>query len=262
MLSLRARGHGYGKHVSDGVASRTVRTTTVTRVSITEDAATLSPPPEPPAAAPHRGGLVAAGRGLRVRARRRRRRAAHDLARDARDPHHDLPRARRSHGRSGWTSGTPTWRSTAARRRSRSGASTASRSASATLERHNVDGGTLNVVSRCPDQVLGSCNAVFRITIPDNVPVRDRDRGRLRTALRRARDGPGQHRLRADRGHRLLRLLDARTLGLGRRERGRRMLGGPPRAALARGRRARRRSARALPGRRADPAAVRCAYAA
>jgi hypothetical protein len=39
------------------------------------------------------------------------------------------------------------------------------------LERHHVDGGTLNVVSRCPDQVLGSCSAVFRITIPDNVPV-------------------------------------------------------------------------------------------
>src|SRR4051794_34333194 len=33
----------YGFHVSDGVASRTIRTTTVTRVSITEDAPVLAP---------------------------------------------------------------------------------------------------------------------------------------------------------------------------------------------------------------------------
>jgi hypothetical protein len=38
-------------------------------------------------------------------------------------------------------------------------------------ERHSVDGGRLTVVSRCPDQVLGSCRASFRLTVPDNVPV-------------------------------------------------------------------------------------------
>jgi hypothetical protein len=37
--------------------------------------------------------------------------------------------------------------------------------------RKDIDGGTLNVVARCPDQVLGSCRTVFRITVPDNVPI-------------------------------------------------------------------------------------------
>jgi hypothetical protein len=56
-----------------------------------------------------------------------------------------------------------------------------------TLERHRLDGGTLNIVSRCPDQVLGSCRTVFRITIPDNVPVRiDTAGGSVRLAGVRA----------------------------------------------------------------------------
>jgi hypothetical protein len=38
-------------------------------------------------------------------------------------------------------------------------------------EQRSVDAGTLNVVSRCPEQVLGSCRASYRVTVPDNVPV-------------------------------------------------------------------------------------------
>jgi hypothetical protein len=38
-------------------------------------------------------------------------------------------------------------------------------------ERHTLTGGHLDVVSRCPDQVLGSCHASYHVTVPDNVPV-------------------------------------------------------------------------------------------
>jgi hypothetical protein len=38
-------------------------------------------------------------------------------------------------------------------------------------ERRRVDGGTLSIGSRCPDQVLGSCSASYRLTVPDNVPL-------------------------------------------------------------------------------------------
>jgi hypothetical protein len=39
------------------------------------------------------------------------------------------------------------------------------------IERHDVDGGRLSIVSRCPDQALGSCNVAYRLTVPDNVPI-------------------------------------------------------------------------------------------
>jgi hypothetical protein len=39
------------------------------------------------------------------------------------------------------------------------------------LETHRVVNGTLNITSRCPDQVVGSCRASFRVTVPDNVPL-------------------------------------------------------------------------------------------
>jgi hypothetical protein len=39
-------------------------------------------------------------------------------------------------------------------------------------ERRSVHGGVLSVVSRCPDQVLAACRAAYRVTVPDNVPVR------------------------------------------------------------------------------------------
>ena len=38
-------------------------------------------------------------------------------------------------------------------------------------EDRKVEGGTLSIGSRCPDQVLGSCRASYRLTVPDNVPL-------------------------------------------------------------------------------------------
>ncbi len=38
-------------------------------------------------------------------------------------------------------------------------------------EQRSVADGRLSIVSRCPEQVLGSCHATYRITVPDNVPV-------------------------------------------------------------------------------------------
>ena len=38
-------------------------------------------------------------------------------------------------------------------------------------ERRSVTDGTLSISSRCPQQVLGSCRATYRIAVPDNVPL-------------------------------------------------------------------------------------------
>jgi Putative adhesin len=38
-------------------------------------------------------------------------------------------------------------------------------------ETRTIEAGTLSIVSRCPDQVLGSCRASYRLTVPDNVPI-------------------------------------------------------------------------------------------
>src|SRR4051812_15734050 len=38
-------------------------------------------------------------------------------------------------------------------------------------ERRSVTDGTLTITSRCPDQVLGSCHATYRLAVPDNVPL-------------------------------------------------------------------------------------------
>ncbi|HEX6023437.1 MAG TPA: DUF4097 family beta strand repeat-containing protein, partial [Solirubrobacter sp.] len=38
-------------------------------------------------------------------------------------------------------------------------------------ERRTTDGGRFAVVSRCPNQVLGGCRTVYRLTVPDNVPL-------------------------------------------------------------------------------------------
>jgi hypothetical protein len=38
-------------------------------------------------------------------------------------------------------------------------------------ERRSVTAGTLSISSRCPDQVLGSCRASYRLAVPDNVPL-------------------------------------------------------------------------------------------
>jgi hypothetical protein len=38
-------------------------------------------------------------------------------------------------------------------------------------ELRDVENGTVSVVSRCPEQVLGSCKVSYRLTVPDNVPL-------------------------------------------------------------------------------------------
>ena len=38
-------------------------------------------------------------------------------------------------------------------------------------EERSVTDNRLSIDSRCPDQVLGSCHATYRLTVPDNVPV-------------------------------------------------------------------------------------------
>ena len=38
-------------------------------------------------------------------------------------------------------------------------------------EDRRIEGGTLTISSRCPEQVLGSCSASYRLTVPDNVPL-------------------------------------------------------------------------------------------
>ena len=39
-------------------------------------------------------------------------------------------------------------------------------------ERRSVQDNVLHIVSTCPDQVLGACKTAYRLTVPDNVPVR------------------------------------------------------------------------------------------
>ena len=38
-------------------------------------------------------------------------------------------------------------------------------------EERSLEGGTLSIRSRCPEQVIGSCHASYRLTVPDNVPL-------------------------------------------------------------------------------------------
>ena len=101
--------------------------------------------------------------------------------------------------RSSWTSATPTWRSTAARPPSRSAASTTSPTARPRRSSARSPGGTLSIVSRCPDQVLGSCRASYRLTVPDNVPLEIETTGGSVQRVARARLGPDQQRQGHDR---------------------------------------------------------------
>jgi hypothetical protein len=39
------------------------------------------------------------------------------------------------------------------------------------LETRTVENGEVTISSRCPEQVIGSCRASYRVTLPDNVPV-------------------------------------------------------------------------------------------
>ena len=128
-------------------------------------------------------------------------------------------------------------------------------------ERRTVENGTLSVISRCPDQVLGSCRASYRLAVPDNVPL-DIETSSGTVSLTGVRASvAGHHRLgrrspppasAASRCARARTPATSRALGV---------LGRPARAALAQRRRARRRPGRPLPDRRAERHRARSASA-
>ena len=95
-----------------------------------------------------------------------------------------------------------------------------------------LDGDVLQITSRCPDTVVGTCDAAYRIAVRDNVQVNViTTSGLVRVSAlngsARLQTGSGR-----DRGRRLLRLPAHRHLGVGRRARRRRLLAGPDGAPL------------------------------
>ena len=66
------------------------------------------------------------------------------------------------------------------------------------VERRTKDGGRFSIVSRCPDQVLGDCRTVYRLTVPDNVPIEietvERLGARSPACARRSRSAPARAR--------------------------------------------------------------------
>ena len=229
-----------------------VSTTTVTRVSITEDAPVRVTPAEHPEADPHRV-LVVAGHGLAGRAVAGGGRAGGLVGAHARDADHELPRARATSRACGIDVGDADVRDRRRRHGARGAPGGASSRSDARPEEHRttVENGTLNIDSRCPDQVLGSCRVELPALGARQRADRHRDLARHRAPGGRARVGADQHRLgRRGRG-RVLRLLAHGDLGLRRR---RRRLGMPrraARAALAQRRRQRDRPRRPLLDRRA-----------
>ena len=167
--STRDRVRNYGCQVSDGVVNRTVAATTVRRVSITEDAPVQAPPHQarPERRAKRWWWLVAAcGLVLLICAvtlvvwwavsletRTTSYRVLGDLAGirlDLGDADVEID--------GGATA-------VEVRRVDRFAYGAPAE------EQRSIAGGTLSIVSRCPDQVLGSCRASYRLTVPDNVPL-------------------------------------------------------------------------------------------
>ncbi len=168
-ISTRDRPQSYGCQVSDGVVNRTLAATTVRRVSVTEDAPVQAPSHQ---ARPERRTkawwwLVAAcGLVLLICAaalvvwwavsletRTTSYRVLGDLAAirlDLGDADVEID--------GGATA-------VEVRRVDRFAYGAPSE------EQRSIAGGTLSIVSRCPDQVLGSCRASYRLTVPDNVPL-------------------------------------------------------------------------------------------
>ena len=187
------RRYRYGSHVSDGVASRTLR---------------------------HHYGYAGEHHGRCARPGAHRR-AARTLAwwwlvaacvlvlvlvaaallavwwaHYARDAHHHLPRARRPRGRAAG----PRRRRRGDRRRRDRGRGPARRRVRVRPARRSSAArshdGTLTIISRCPDQVLGSCHASFRADRARQRAARDRDVLAASSASRAcAPSVAGHHRL-------------------------------------------------------------------
>ena len=120
------------------------------------------------------------------------------------------------------------------------------------VERRTKEGGRFSIVSRCPDQVLGDCRTVYRLTVPDNVPIEIKtSSGSVRLSGVRATvqvsTESGAISATAFCGFSL-----RASSGSGDVSARRRMLGRPARAALAQRRRARGGAVRALPDRRPE----------
>ena len=160
----------YGEHVSDGGASHTARATTVTQVSITEDAPVQAPPEPPSSASPRPAAwwwvvaacvliLLVAGVTLAVwwAASRETRTTSYRVLGDLAGIHLDLGEA--DVEIDGGASAVEV------RRIDRFAFGAPSR------EHRSVTAGTLSISSRCPEQVLGDCRASYRLTVPDNVPL-------------------------------------------------------------------------------------------
>ena len=162
-------GLHYGSHVGDGVVSRTVGPTTLRAVTITEDAPVqVRSQPSPP---PERGPawwwlvtgsvlllvVVAATLAIWWAASRETRTTTYRVLGDLAAVRLDLGDA--DVEIDGGASAVEV------RRIDRFAFGAPSR------ERRSVTDGTLTIMSRCPDQVLGSCRASYRLAVPDNVPL-------------------------------------------------------------------------------------------
>ncbi len=120
------------------------------------------------------------------------------------------------------------------------------------VESHQVVDGTLNITSHCPEQVIGSCHASFRVTVPDNVPLEiETSSGSINLAGVRASvqltSGSGDIGATGFCGFSFRAISDSGNLDVSVR-----VLGRPARAALAQRRRARDRPRRPLPDRRPE----------
>ncbi len=253
MLSLATRGPGYGKHVSDGVASRTVRATTVTRVSITEDAPAQAPPEHAPPRTRRAGGLVVARRGLRCwcssPSPRRSRSGGRRRARRARRRYRvlgDLAGIRLDLGDADVEiDGGAT--AVEVRRVDRFAFGEPSD------ERRSIDGGTLQHRLALPGPGARLLPRVLPADRARQRPARDRDLERLGAPVaacaRRSRSTPARARSPppASAASSLRASSDSGDVSAVAR-----VLGRPARAALAQRRRARGRPVRALPDRRAE----------
>jgi hypothetical protein len=162
-------GEGYGFHVSDGVDSHTSRPSTVTRVSITEDAPVQAPQSDSaPGPAPVAWWWLVAASALvlvlvaaalviwSIRSHEKRTTPYRILG--------DVTGLRLDVGDADVEidGGASAIEMTRIEEFSFGRPSTGE---------PQVQDGTVSVVSRCPEQVIGSCHVSYRLTVPDNLPL-------------------------------------------------------------------------------------------
>ena len=157
--------YGYGSQVSDGVASRTMPTTTVTEVSITEGAPVQAPHQRRPtlawwwlvAASVLVLAIAAAALAISWLLTRETRTTTYRALGDLAAVHLDLGAADVE------VDGGAT--AVEVKRVDEFAFGKPS------VEHHRIQDGMLDVSSRCPQQVIGACHATYHVTVPDNVPL-------------------------------------------------------------------------------------------